>query len=39
MPEPPSLFSDWLYELRERGSIVFDDSDAPGEAHLIEASP
>jgi hypothetical protein len=33
--EPPSLFADWLYELRERGLIVFDDSDAPGEVHLI----
>jgi hypothetical protein len=33
--EPPSLFADWLYELRGRGFIVFDDSDAPGEVHLI----
>jgi hypothetical protein len=35
IPEPPNLFSDWLYELRGRGLIVFDDSDAPGEVHLI----
>src|SRR6187397_2557737 len=35
IPEPPSLFSEWLYELRRRGLIVFDDSDAPGEVHLI----
>ena len=35
IPEPTSLFSDWLYELRGRSSIVFDDSDAPGEVHLI----
>jgi hypothetical protein len=37
IPEPASLFSDWLYELRGRGLIVFDDSDAPGEVHLIRS--
>jgi hypothetical protein len=25
--QPPNLFADWLYELRDGGSIVFDDSD------------
>jgi hypothetical protein len=28
IPQPPRLFADWLYELRDRGSIAFDDSDA-----------
>jgi hypothetical protein len=28
VPQPPKLLADWLYELRDRGSIVFDDSDA-----------
>jgi hypothetical protein len=26
--ETPNLLADWLYELRDGGSIVFDDSDA-----------
>lgn len=35
MPQPPSRFADWLYELRDRGLIVFDDSDAPKEVELM----
>ena len=35
MPQPPSRFGDWLYELRDRGLIVFDDSDAPKEVELM----
>jgi hypothetical protein len=35
MPQPPSQFGDWLYELRDRGLIVFDDSDAPKEVELM----
>jgi len=27
-PQSPELLPDWLYALRDRGSIVFDDSDA-----------
>jgi hypothetical protein len=34
MPQPPSRFAEWLYELRDRGLIVFDDSDAPDDVHL-----
>jgi hypothetical protein len=26
--QPPHRFTDWLYELHDRGWIVFDDSDA-----------
>jgi hypothetical protein len=26
--QPPNRFADWLYELRDTGSIAFDDSDA-----------
>jgi hypothetical protein len=26
--QPPNRLADWLYELRDAGSIVFDDSDA-----------
>ena len=25
MPQPPSRFTDWLYDLRDRGQIVFDE--------------
>jgi hypothetical protein len=35
MPQPPARFGHWLYELRDRGLIVFDDSDAPKEIHLM----
>ena len=35
LPQPPSRFGDWLYELRDRGLIVFDDSDAPKEVELM----
>ena len=34
MPRPASRFADWLYELRDDGLIVFDDSDAPKEVEL-----
>jgi hypothetical protein len=27
IPRPPGLFAAWLYELRDRGFITFDDSD------------
>jgi hypothetical protein len=26
--QPPNLLADWLYELRDRGMIAFDDWDA-----------
>ena len=35
MPQPPSRFTDWLYELRDGGLIAFDDSDAPEDVNLI----
>jgi hypothetical protein len=35
MPRPPSRFADWLYELRDSGLVVFDDSDAPNDVNLI----
>ena len=28
VPKPPNRLADWLYELRDTGSIAFDDSDA-----------
>ena len=35
MPQPPSRFTDWLYELRDGGLIAFDDSDAPRNVNLM----
>ena len=37
MPNPPSLLSEWLYELRDSGSVVFnvDRNVSRGDVDLI----
>jgi hypothetical protein len=35
LPQPSSRFTDWLYELRGGGLLIFDDSDAPGDVNLM----